>query len=143
VCPLPRPVHSDVGQREPELDIFVGVQAGVGCVEAQLAVSRTKLVSVQMPLTRPIANPPLATPKGIEFTLLDRSKIVRCIITKAALEKLASKELASDQFEPTFHKHQDRIEATASRKYEQSAVYRPPLTITPADLVAYRPPIQV
>ena len=96
-----------------------------------------------MPLTRPIANPPLATPKGIEFTLLDRSKIVRCIITKAALEKLASKELASDQFEATFHKHQDRIEATASRKYEQSAVYRPPLTITPADLVAYRPPIQV
>ena len=93
-----------------------------------------------MPLTRPIANPPLTTPKGIEFALLDRSKIVRCIITKAALEKLASKELASGQFEPTFHKHQDRIEATASRKYEQSAVYRPPLTITPADLVAYRPP---
>ena len=68
-----------------------------------------------MSLTRSIANPPLTSPKGIEFTLLDRSKIVRCIITRAALEKLASKELASQQFEPTFHKHQDRIEATANR----------------------------
>ena len=96
-----------------------------------------------MSLTRSIANPPLTSPKGIEFTLLDRSKIVRCIITQAALEKLAGKELPSDQFEPTFHKYQNRIEATASRKYEQSAVYRAPLTITPADLVAYRPPIQV
>src|SRR5882672_4327056 len=72
-----------------------------------------------MTLTRSIANPPLTIPKGIEFTLLDRSKIVRCIITQAALEKLAGKELASDQFERTFHKHQDRIEATASRKYAQ------------------------
>ena len=96
-----------------------------------------------MSLTRSIANPPLTSPKGIEFTLLDRSKIVRCIITQAALEKLVSKKLAFDQFEPTFHKYQDRIEATASRKYEQAAVYRAPLTITPADLVAYRPPIQV
>ena len=102
-----------------------------------------KLVSVQMSLTRSIANPPLTSAKGIEFTLLDRNKIVRCIITQAALEKLAGKELASDQFERTFHKHQDRIEATASRKYEQAAVYRAPLTISPADLVAYRPPIQV
>jgi hypothetical protein len=96
-----------------------------------------------MSLTRSIANPPLTTPKGIEFALLDRSKIVRCIIAQAALEKLASKELTSDQFEPTFYTYQDRIEATASRKYEQTAVYRAPLTITPADLVAYRPPIQV
>jgi Protein of unknown function (DUF1488) len=96
-----------------------------------------------MSLTRSIANPPLTSAKGIGFTLLDRSKIVRCIITQAALEKLAGKELASDQFEPTFHKYQNRIEATAGRKYEQSAVYRAPLTITPADLVAYGPPIQV
>ena len=48
-----------------------------------------------MTLTRSIANPPLTIPKGIEFTLLDRSKIVRCIIMQAALEKLASKGLAS------------------------------------------------
>jgi hypothetical protein len=96
-----------------------------------------------MSLTRSIANPPLTTPKGIEFTLLDRSKIVRCIITQAALEKLASKELMSNGFELTFQKYQDRIEATASRKYEEAAVYRAPLTITPTDLVAYRPAIQV
>jgi hypothetical protein len=38
-----------------------------------------------MSLTRSIANPPLTTPKGIEFALLDRSKIVRCIIAQAAL----------------------------------------------------------
>ena len=96
-----------------------------------------------MSLTRSIANPPVTSAKGIQFTLLDRSKFVRCTITREGLEKLAGKELASDQFERTFHKYQDRIEATASRKYEQSAVYRAPLTITPADLVAHRPPIQV
>ena len=95
-----------------------------------------------MPLTRARANPPLRTRKGIEFTLLDQSKMVRCIITLAALEKLARKELTVDEFEPTFRKHQDRIEATASYKYDLSAVYRAPLTIRPADLVAYRPPIQ-
>ena len=75
-----------------------------------------------MSLTRSIANPPLTSPKGIEFTLLDRSKIVRCIITQAALEKLVSKKLAFDQFEPTFHKYQDRIEATASRKYDSTSL---------------------
>ena len=84
-----------------------------------------------MSLTRSIANPPLTSPKRIAFTLLDRNKIVRCIITQAALEKLAGKELAADQFERTFHKHEDRIEATASRKYEQAAVYRAPLTHYP------------
>ena len=74
-----------------------------------------------MSLTRSIANPPLTTPKGIEFTLLDRSKIVRCIITQAALEKLASKELVSQQFEPTFHKHVGALCAGLQIHVEEAA----------------------
>jgi hypothetical protein len=96
-----------------------------------------------MPFTRPIAHPPLATPKGVQFSLTDRSKIVRCIITQAGLEKLARHELTIDQFERTFHNHRDRIESTASSKYDASPALYTPFTITPADLVAYREPIQL
>ena len=42
----------------------------------------------RMPLTRPIAKSALATPRGVQFFLADRHKLVRCLITEAALEKL-------------------------------------------------------
>jgi len=96
-----------------------------------------------MPLTRPIANPPLAMPKGVQFSLIDRSKIVRCIITHAGLEKLAKRRLTINQFERTFQTHRDRIETTASRKYDASAVLYTPITITPADLVAFHAPARL
>ena len=96
-----------------------------------------------MPLTRPIAHPPLATPKGVQFSLTERSKIVRCIITQAGLETLARHELTIDQFERAFHSHRDRIESTASSKYDASRALYTPFTITPADLVAFRAPSQI
>ena len=96
-----------------------------------------------MPLTRPTANPPLATPQGVQFFLADRSKIVHCVITRAGLSKLAGNELAIDQFERTFQNHRDRIESTASHKYDALVAFYTPFTITPADLTAYRSPIHM
>jgi hypothetical protein len=40
-----------------------------------------------------------------------------------------------------FHKHRERIESTASRKYDASAAFYRPFTITPVDLAAYDDPI--
>jgi hypothetical protein len=91
-----------------------------------------------MPLTRPVAKSALATPKGVQFFLTDRAKLVRCIVTEAALEKLVGHGLQIEQFERAFSAHRDRIEATASRKYDAARALYSPLTITPADLVAFR-----
>jgi len=96
-----------------------------------------------MPLTRAKANPPLATPNGVQFFLTDRAKIVRCKITNLALKKLTRQELTVDQFERAFYTHRDRIESTASQKYDASRALYSPLTITPADLVAYRRTLQI
>jgi Protein of unknown function (DUF1488) len=96
-----------------------------------------------MPLTRPIANPPVATPKGVQFFLADRSKIVHCVITRASLSKLAGDEVTIDRFEGTFQKHRERIESTASHKYDALVAFHSPFTITPADLTAYRNPIHL
>ena len=90
-----------------------------------------------MPLRRPLTNPPLATPAGVRFTLTDRSKLVHCLITRAGLEKLVRQALAIGDFEMAFHKHRERIESTASRKYNASAAFYRPFTITPVDLAAY------
>ena len=96
-----------------------------------------------MPLTRPIANSPVATPQGVQFFLADRSKIVHCVITRAGLSKLAGRELRIDQFEGTFQNHRDRIESTASHKYDALVAFYTPFTITPADLTAYRSPSHI
>ena len=90
-----------------------------------------------MPLRRPLTNPPLATPAGVRFTLIDRSKLVHCLITHAGLEKLVRQALTVGDFETAFHKHRERIELTASRKYDASVAFYRPFTITPVDLVAY------
>jgi Protein of unknown function (DUF1488) len=87
-----------------------------------------------MPLTRPLGNPHQATPHGVQFSLLDRSKIIRCLITPGALEMLVHHQLTADQFDHVFQLHRDQIEAAASTKYDASSVVRPPLTITQADL---------
>ena len=94
-----------------------------------------------MPLTRPIAKSALATPRGVQFFLADRQKLVRCLITDAALEKLVGHALKIEKFESAFAAHRERIEATASHKYDASRAHYPPLILTPADLVAYRRPL--
>jgi hypothetical protein len=91
-----------------------------------------------MPLARPIGNPPLATPQGVQFSLADRSKIIRCVITHAGLEKLAHHDLTIEQFERTFHDHRHRIETAASDKYDASPILRTPFVIAPPDLIAHR-----
>jgi hypothetical protein len=93
-----------------------------------------------MPLTRPVAKSALATPRGVQFFLTDRHKLVRCMVTAAALEKLVGHVLRIEQFERAFSAHRDRIESAASHKYDASRALYTPLTITPADLVAYRRP---
>jgi hypothetical protein len=62
-------------------------------------------------------------------------------ITRAGLEKLVQHGLTIGEFETAFHKHRERIESTASRKYDASAAFYRPFTITPVDLVAYRDPL--
>ena len=94
-----------------------------------------------MPLRRPLTNPPLATPAGVRFTLTDRSKLVHCLITQPGLEKLVRQGLTISEFELAFHEHRERIESTASRKYDSSATFYRPFTITPVDLVAYDSPV--
>jgi Protein of unknown function (DUF1488) len=94
-----------------------------------------------MPLTRPIAKSALATPRGVQFFLADRRKLVRCLITNAALEKLVGHALTIEKFESAFGAHRERIETTASHKYDASRAHYPPLILTPADLVAYRRPL--
>ena len=96
-----------------------------------------------MPLTRPTANPPVATPQGVQFFLADRSKIVHCVITCAGLSKLAGHELTIGHFEREFQNHRDRIESTASHKYDALVAFYTPFIITPADLTAYRSPIHI
>ena len=49
--------------------------------------------------------------------------------------------LAIGEFEMAFHKHREHIESTASRKYDASAAFYRPFTITPVDLAAYADPI--
>jgi hypothetical protein len=90
-----------------------------------------------MPLGRPVTNPPLATPAGVRFTLIDRSKLVHCLITQAGLEKLVRQALTISEFELAFREHRERIESAASRKYDSSATFYRPFTITPVDLVTY------
>jgi hypothetical protein len=87
-----------------------------------------------MPLSRPIAISPLTTPSGIRFTLADRGKMLHCIVTHGALEKLAQKRLAVADFAGVFETHRDRIEAAASDKYDASRAIVTPFTIMPDDL---------
>ena len=90
-----------------------------------------------MPLKRLVPHQPRAMPKGVHFYLGDRSKIVHCIITRSALEKISHSSLGLEQLEPTFHRHRDGIEEVAAHKYDSAAAYYSPLTISPADLVVY------
>ena len=91
-----------------------------------------------MALTRPIATPHLATPGGVNFSLADRGKIIRCVITVGGLEKLAQCKLTVSEFERIFLAHRDLIESTASRKYDASRTFYSPMTVSAADLVILR-----
>jgi hypothetical protein len=87
-----------------------------------------------MPLTRPLVNPPVATPQGVRFTLTDRSKLLHCLVTRRTLEKLAKRKLDTAAHERVFLEHRDRIEAFASAKYDASGRYYPPLMVQTSDL---------
>jgi hypothetical protein len=78
---------------------------------------------------------------GCSVQLTDRSKLVHCLITQAGLEKLVRQALGIGDFEMAFHTHRERIESTASRKYDSSATFYRPFTITPVDVVAYDSPV--
>jgi hypothetical protein len=89
-----------------------------------------------MPLSRSLAVTPLTIPTGVRFTLADRGKLLHCIITHGALEKLAQKHLAVDDFARIFEAHRDRIETAASDKYDASRAVVTPFTVMPSDVRA-------
>jgi hypothetical protein len=71
---------------------------------------------------------------GVRFTLADGAKLIRCVVTRAALETLVGRQLSVDQYYGVFTLSRERIEAIASAKYETMSSYYPPLTIKPSDL---------
>jgi hypothetical protein len=91
-----------------------------------------------MPLTRPVANPPVATPQGVRFTLADRSKLIHCVVTRRTLEKLVKCKLDTGEHDRVFLEHRDKIEAIASAKYDAAGRYYPPLMIQTSDLAISR-----
>jgi hypothetical protein len=91
-----------------------------------------------MPLSRPIGRPHLTTPEGVQFTMADRSKLIRCVVTASALRKLARREIGMDDYEPIFLAHREEIERIAGRKYDATRALYMPFQIIPSDVVRYR-----
>ena len=90
-----------------------------------------------MPLKRINAYPPLTGTYGVHFTMADLDRVVRCAITRGALEKLTGRKLHVDEFEEAFYNHRRRIEAAATRNYKLPATrFLAPLTLAPADFHA-------
>jgi len=91
-----------------------------------------------MPLSRPLGRPHMTTPEGVQFTMADRSKLIRCVVKASALCKLARHAIEIDDYEPLFLAHQEEIELIASRKYDAARVLYMPFEISPSDIVTYR-----
>ena len=87
-----------------------------------------------MPLTRGRGLPPLAQIDGVHFALLDRSRIVRCSVTRDALAHLARKPLGTDQQEAIFYAYRAAIETVASHKYDACEKTRGSIMVVPTDL---------
>jgi len=87
-----------------------------------------------MPLTRPLVNPPIATPQGVRFTLADRNKLIHCLVTRRTLEKFAKRKLDTAEHQRVFLEHRDKIEEIASAKYDASSRFYPPLMVQTSDL---------
>jgi hypothetical protein len=91
-----------------------------------------------MPLSRPIGRPHMTTPAGVQFTMADRSKLIRCVVTFSALRKLARRAIGTDAYEATFLAFREEIERIARRKYDAARVLYVPFEITPSDVVFCR-----
>ena len=78
----------------------------------QSAISSRSYEGTQMPLSRGRGLPPLTQIDGVHFALLDRSRIVRCAVTRGALAHLAKHPLAIDQQEFIFSAHRDAMRAS-------------------------------
>ena len=91
-----------------------------------------------MPLARAFGNPHLSTPSGVQFTMADRSKLIRCLITDRALRKLAGRDVGIEDYERIFLAYREDIELVASRKYDAASVLYVPFEITTSDVVRYR-----
>ena len=63
-----------------------------------------------MPLARAFGNPHLSTPSGVQFTMADRSKLIRCLITDLALRKLAGRDIGIEDYERIFLAYREDIE---------------------------------
>ena len=90
-----------------------------------------------MPLSRGRGLPPLTQIDGVHFALLDRSRIVRCAVTRGALADLAKHPLAMDHQEFIFSAHRDAIEGIASRKYDAGQKTHGRVVVGPLDLLTH------
>jgi len=94
-----------------------------------------------MPLTRGRGFRPLAQGEGVYFALVDRTRIVRCIVTRDALGQLANRPLTIAHQESVFWTHYDEIESAAGRKYDAGEKTYGMVTVAPADLAQSAEPL--
>ena len=95
-----------------------------------------------MPLTRGRGFRPLAQSEGVHFALVDRTRIVRCMVTRDALGHLANRPLTIAQQESVFWTHYDEIESAAGRKYDAGEKTYGMVTVAAADLAQSDEPSQ-
>lgn len=91
-----------------------------------------------MPLSRAFGRPYMTTREGVQFTMADRSKLIRCVVQSAALCKTCSTRDRNGRLRVVFLAHQEEIERIAGRKYDAARALYMPFEITPSDIVKYR-----
>ena len=87
-----------------------------------------------MPLTRASRLPPLIQIEGVRFALVDGRRVVRCIVTRDALDHLAKRPLTIAQLGSVFYTHRCEIESAAGRKYYGGQEKCGMITVVAADL---------
>ena len=87
-----------------------------------------------MLLSRALGHPPLATTHGVHFVFDNTQHLVRCVVTRRALDFLASRDLSLAELEDAFYAYRGEIERAASAKYDGSRDFFSVLTISPEDL---------
>jgi Protein of unknown function (DUF1488) len=91
-------------------------------------------VEVNHALVRALGHPPLATIHGVHFVLGNSHHLVRCVVTRRALDVLAGRDLSLAELEDAFYAYRGEIEQTANAKYDGSRNFFSALTISPDDL---------
>jgi hypothetical protein len=78
---------------------------------------------------------------GVHFVLVDSHRLVRCVVTRRALDLLADRDLNLAELEEVFYAYRVEIEQAANAKYDGSHNFFSALTIS-ADDVALKGQIE-